>query len=392
MEALAHAAEVFIGIFRKGGEVYASLIVGIVPTLVALMTAMYFVTRAIGQERVERWAVVASRYAITRYTLFPLLAVFFLTNPMAYTFGRFLPERYKPAFYDAAVSFVHPPLGLFPHINPAELFVWLGIANGVQQLGYPLGPLAVRYFIVGLIVILIRGLLTERLTDYFARRQGVVWEEAPAPAAPAPQPQRANPSSGAGASQAASGLGKGGLSSLITVVSQILERIGRFAGRFVNLFFQAGRDTIDQLIKNILPFMAFVATVIGIILATGVGQALATVLKPLAGTLPGLIGLSLIVGLPVLSPLLGPGAVIAQVIGTLIGVEIARGHVPVQLALPALFAINPQVGCDFIPVGLALGEAKPKTIEIGVPAILIGRFITGPIAVLIAYAFSFGMY
>lgn len=175
-------------------------------------------------------------------------------------------------------------------------------------------------------------------------------------------------------------------------LSRILESIGRFAGRLVSLFFQAGRDTIDQLIKNILPFMAFVSTVIGIILATGVGNAIATILKALAGTLPGLVVLSLIVGLPILSPLLGPGAVMAQVIGVLIGVEIGRGNVPVQLALPAFFAINPQVGCDFIPVGLSLGEARPETIEIGVPAILIGRFITGPIAVLLGYLFSVGMY
>ena len=35
------------------------------------------------------------------------------------------------AFYDAAVSFVHPPLGIFPHVNPGELFVWAGIAKGL---------------------------------------------------------------------------------------------------------------------------------------------------------------------------------------------------------------------------------------------------------------------
>lgn len=170
---LAHAAEVFIGIFRKGGEVYVSLLVGIVPTLIALMTVIYFITRAIGQDRVQSFAQRLTGNAILRYTLFPVIAVFFLTNPMAYTFGRFLEEKYKPAFYDAAVSFVHPILGLFPHANPAELFVYMGIAKGLQDLNLPLGPIAIRYFIVGVIVILLRGLLTERLTAYFARKRGV---------------------------------------------------------------------------------------------------------------------------------------------------------------------------------------------------------------------------
>ncbi len=101
------------------------------------------------------------------------MAVFFLTNPMAYTFGRFLPEKYKPAFYDAAVSFVHPILGLFPHANPAELFVYMGIAQGIQQLGLPVGELAIRYFIVGVIVILIKGMVTERLTLRMAKQQGI---------------------------------------------------------------------------------------------------------------------------------------------------------------------------------------------------------------------------
>jgi PTS system glucitol/sorbitol-specific IIB component len=51
-----------------------------------------------------------------------------------------------------------------------------------------------------------------------------------------------------------------------------------------------------------------------------------------------------------------------------------------------------QVGCDFVPVGLALGEAKPKTIEIGVPAVLFSRQITGPLAVIIGWLLSFGLY
>ncbi len=175
-------------------------------------------------------------------------------------------------------------------------------------------------------------------------------------------------------------------------LTKILERVGRGAGRVVGVLYQAGRDAVDQALKNIIPFMAFISFVIGIILATGVGTAIATALEPLAGNIIGMIILSLIVGLPVLSPLLGPGAVMAQIIGTLLGTTFfATKTLPVSMALPALFAINPQVGCDFIPVGLALGEAEPYTVEVGVPAVLFSRFITGPIAVLIAWVAGFGL-
>lgn len=175
-------------------------------------------------------------------------------------------------------------------------------------------------------------------------------------------------------------------------ISSFLTRVGRAVGKVVGIFYQAGRDSIEQVIKNVLPFMAFISMLIGIILATGIGDWMAEGLKGLSGNIVGLLILSVIVGFPLLSPLLGPGAVIAQIIGTLIGVEIGRGNIEPFYALPALFAINPQVGCDFIPVGLSLGEAEPETVEIGVPAILFSRMITGPISVLLAYLFSFGLY
>jgi len=175
-------------------------------------------------------------------------------------------------------------------------------------------------------------------------------------------------------------------------MTKFLEKIGRGVGKVVGVLYQAGRDSIDQVIKNVLPFMAFISMIIGIILATGVGNFLANTLAPLSSSLIGLLIMTLIIGFPVLSPLLGPGAVIAQIIGTLLGTLIGEGSIPPQMALPALFAINPQVGCDFIPVGLSLGEAEPETVEIGVPAVLFSRFITGPIAVVLAWLASFGLY
>ena len=170
----------FIGIFQKGGEVFAGFVTGIIPTLVVLMTAFYAITELVGEERVHGLARGAGRIALTRYTVLPLLAVFFLTNPMAYTFGSFLEEKHKPAFYDAAVSYVHPPLGLFPHINPGDYFVWGGVLvallelekKGVVVAGYHI-KVAIWYAIVGLVVILFKGILTERITAIMARRQGV---------------------------------------------------------------------------------------------------------------------------------------------------------------------------------------------------------------------------
>ena len=173
MDAITWFAENFIGLFKAAAESFTGLVTGILPLLIVLLTAMYAITTWIGEERVTRAVQWAGKYAITRYTVMPIIAVIMLTNPMAYSFGRFLPEKYKPAFYDSAVSFVHPVTAFFPHANAGEIFVWMGVAAGVQSVSQgAYARLAALYFLVGIVVILIRGIVTQWITQLLIKRGG----------------------------------------------------------------------------------------------------------------------------------------------------------------------------------------------------------------------------
>jgi PTS system glucitol/sorbitol-specific IIC component len=168
-------------------------------------------------------------------------------------------------------------------------------------------------------------------------------------------------------------------------------KFGSGIGYIINTFLAAGRQAINLTLNTVLPFMAYVSLLLGFVLYTGVARGLGDLLRPLSSNPLGLIAIGVVVALPFLSPILGPGAAVAQIIGVLMGTQIANGTLPVQYALPTLFAIDGQVGCDFIPVGLGLGEAKAETVEVGTPAVLFSRVITSPLAVVIAWLASFGL-
>jgi len=173
--------------------------------------------------------------------------------------------------------------------------------------------------------------------------------------------------------------------------TKLVVSFGEAIGYFINTLLSSGRQAVKLVLNTIIPFMAYVSLLIGIVTYTGISQWIANAVTPLVSNPFGLVLLGVITAIPILSPILGPGAAIAQVVGVLMGQQIAAGALPVQYALPTLFAINGQVGCDFIPVGLSLGEAEAETVSVGVPAVLFSRMITSPAAVIIAYFASFAI-
>ncbi|QGF23239.1 PTS glucitol/sorbitol transporter subunit IIC [Raineyella fluvialis] len=179
MNILVHAAEWFIGLFQAGATTFISWMGTIVPLVLMLLVAMNSLIQLIGENRINRFASKAGHNPVSRYLLLPFIGAFMLANPMVHSLGRFMPERYKPSYFASAAQFCHTSNGIFPHINPAELFIWLGIAQGVSKLGLSTGPLAIRYLLVGLVMNFIAGWVTDLTTSYVSKQQGVVLSAEP---------------------------------------------------------------------------------------------------------------------------------------------------------------------------------------------------------------------
>lgn len=173
MDILVNLAAGFSNLFTLGGEQFMSWVTGIIPSVFMLLILMNAVIALVGQERVNKLAKVCNKNAFLRYFVLPFVSAFMLCNPMALSMGKFLPEFYKPAYYASASYHCHTNSGLFPHINASELFIWLGIANGITQLGLDTTPLALRYMFVGFVANFISGWVTEFTTKYVEKQQGV---------------------------------------------------------------------------------------------------------------------------------------------------------------------------------------------------------------------------
>ena len=549
----------------------------LLPQVFLFLIFMNAVTSMIGRARVERLAAKCGSNPALRYMVLPFLSAVVLGNPMAISMGRYLPERYKPAYFASASYHCHTNSGIFQHINPAELFLWLGIANGVLARGLDTFPLAIRYLLAGLIANFVSGFATELITKRIEKKQGIRLERAdfagtavhndaavlsdaavsadaaenpvqnmtdtavtgrsaavkePAPLAPGeyrsirivsgdggfggplvitPTPEKhtviymtggnrepeplarilglsgmqavnlgkdscpeeevalaivdcggtlrcgiypkkgiptvnimatgksgplaqyitediyvsavtseevslaneewsdyesdlidtsfeeqssASPQTTAqakGVTAQANGVIEEAESSADSRLSQALGPVIAVS-KVISIFQQSARDAVRTCLEMILPFMGFAALFIGICRGSGLTEFLAGLMKPMSASVLGLLTIGVICSIPGLSAVLGAGATAAQVFAAVIGELIATGGIMPALALPALFAINCQCACDFIPVGLGMTEAKKETTQVGIAAVTMSRFLTGWIRILIALVFSIGLY
>lgn len=173
MESIVNIASGFMNLFTLGGEQFKNWVVGIVPTITVLLVLMNAIIALAGQDRVDKLARVCTSNPLLRYAVLPWVSAFMLGNPMALSIGKFMPEYYKPSYYAAATYHCHTNSGIFPHINASEIFIYLGIANGLTTLGLDTTPLALRYLLVGIVCNFISGWSTDFTTKIVEKQQGV---------------------------------------------------------------------------------------------------------------------------------------------------------------------------------------------------------------------------
>lgn len=173
MDFIVNLASGFTKLFETGGEVFVSWVTGIIPKVLLLLVFMNALIAFIGPHRVDAFAKFCSKNVILAYGVLPFVSAFMLANPMALSMGKFLPERMKPSYYASASYHCHTNSGVFPHINVGEIFIYLGIANGITQLGLDVSELAIRYLLVGLLMNFFAGWVTDFTTRIVEKQQNL---------------------------------------------------------------------------------------------------------------------------------------------------------------------------------------------------------------------------
>lgn len=172
MTGIVNAIQSVLNIFNAAGGTALAMAGSIIPTYLCIYTTVVSIVRLIGAERVQGFLHKLVKYRWLRYTLVPAFLLTFVTGFSASVVAsQMLDEDQKPAYSDTMLTYLHPSMGIFPHVHPSEYFVYGGLAAGYAAAGGTPANMAVRALLSCLVVMAIRGFTTEKIYLWMKSRK-----------------------------------------------------------------------------------------------------------------------------------------------------------------------------------------------------------------------------
>lgn len=165
--------EKLLEVFQTGGQIFISWLVAVVPVLLMAMIFWKSITSLAGTKWLDKLAGKSEKNPILRYMILPFFSAIMYGNPMSMKAAKSLPEKHKPSYFASQAQFCHTSSGLFPHVNPGEIFVWLGIALGIGKIGLNPVKLAAAYLFAGLVLNFAGGWMTDFTTSLVSKKKNI---------------------------------------------------------------------------------------------------------------------------------------------------------------------------------------------------------------------------
>lgn len=171
LDAIVNATSWFVNLFSVAGQSFWGMFSGVLPMLICMMTFMSTIISYIGEHRIEKIGHFLGKYKILSYTVLPCLISICIPGVGGLVLAsKFVPEDSKLGFIDAKLTMVHPSLGLFPHVNGAEVWVFMGIAAGLTTQGLDTSSFAIRAFLSALVMMPIRAYSSQFVYSLISKR------------------------------------------------------------------------------------------------------------------------------------------------------------------------------------------------------------------------------
>jgi PTS system glucitol/sorbitol-specific IIC component len=171
MTGIVNAIQSVLSLFSAAGAGALAMAGSIIPTYLCIYTFVVSIVRLIGAERVQGVLHKVVKIPLLRWTIVPAFLLTFVPGIGGYVLAQqMLDEDQKPAYSDTSLTYLHPSMGIFPHVHAAEYFVYGGLAAGYAAAGGTPANFALRALLSALVVMAIRGFTTDTLYAWMKKR------------------------------------------------------------------------------------------------------------------------------------------------------------------------------------------------------------------------------